>query len=175
MKAIVLPGACLIAAALAGCAAPQANPPAALATLAPPAGEVAKLKTSAAGTQIYECRAKAGSAPAWVFLAPDADLYDDQGRVVGRHYAGPTWELPDGSRVKGEVERRADGTAPGSIPWLLLGATSTGGPGQLAGTTSIQRIHTRGGAAPKDGCTPETVGQQVRVYYTTDYVFFAKG
>lgn len=170
MRAILFVSAWLAVVAAAGCATPPAG---ALATVAPPAGEVPTLKTAAAGTQIYECRNDSRGSPRWTFVAPHADLFDAQGRVIGKHYAGPTWELPDGSRVKGEVERRADGPAPGSIPWMLLGAISTGGPGQLAATTSIQRIHTRGGAAPKEGCGRQTLGQQTRVYYTTEYVFYA--
>lgn len=180
MKAIVLRSTPLWLAAAAGFAAAGcALPMGPLAhkvpaTLAPPSGEVLTLMVAAAGTQIYECRGTAGAAPAWTFVAPEADLYDDKGRVVGKHYAGPSWEWPDGSKVKGEVTQRADGTAPGSIPWLLLAATSTGGPGVLAATTSIQRLDTRGGVAPAGGCTAQTVGQQARVYYSANYAFYAR-
>jgi hypothetical protein len=52
----------------------------------------------ATGAQIYQCSATA-TGPAWTFVAPQADLLDADGEVVGVHYAGPTWELDDGSKV----------------------------------------------------------------------------
>ncbi len=67
-----------------------------------PANQTLALTLDARGVQIYECRAVAGD-PAkyeWAFKAPEADLFDAQGRKVGRHYAGPTWELADGSKVE---------------------------------------------------------------------------
>ena len=57
----------------------------------------------------------------WIFRAPDATLTDWSGRALGKHYAGPTWEAADGSRVLGEVRARDPGPDPKAIPWLLLG------------------------------------------------------
>src|ERR1700727_2934622 len=47
----------------------------------------------AQGVQIYRCQAKKDDPTQyeWVFVAPEADLFDAQGKKIGRHYAGPTW------------------------------------------------------------------------------------
>jgi hypothetical protein len=117
------------------------------------------------GVQIYECRDSK-----WVFVAPEAQLFDANGRLIGKHYAGPTWESADGSKVVGAVKSRADAPAADAIPWLLLSAKSVGGEGAFSKVTSIQRVSTAGGVAPKGGCTQ--AGAQTGVYYTADYYFF---
>ncbi|HET6828339.1 MAG TPA: DUF3455 domain-containing protein [Ramlibacter sp.] len=140
-----------------------------------PAGERALFTLHAIGVQIYECRVKAG-APGeheWAFVAPEADLFDRSGRRVGRHYAGPHWEAADGSKVLASMRARADAPSPDTIPWLLLSAKAAGSPeGAFSRVTSIQRLNTVSGAAPKSGCTQATAGTQARVFYTADYVLF---
>ena len=61
---------------------------------------------------------------------------------------------------------------PTAIPWLLLSAVSTGGPGKLADVTSIQRLNTSGGVAPATGCDAGHVGTNARVPYSADYLFY---
>jgi hypothetical protein len=56
----------------------------------------------AEGAQIYECKAGRDGNLVWTFREPIAALMLD-GRTVGRHYVGPTWEHIDGSRVQGKV------------------------------------------------------------------------
>ena len=73
-------------------------------------GETAILTLHAEGAQVYECKTSADGALAWVFREPIATLFSD-GKTVGRHYAGPTWEYTDGSAVVGQVL----GTAPGQV------------------------------------------------------------
>ncbi len=93
------------------------------AALALSSDEVVALKLVARGTQNYDCRSKQGAPEQyeWAFLAPEAELFDDGGKKVGKHYAGPTWEnTKDGSKVVGEVKARADSPEPDAIPWLLL-------------------------------------------------------
>jgi hypothetical protein len=75
-------------------AAGTADVPAALA--AP--GEALVATIHAQGAQVYECKADAVGKLAWQFREPIATLLID-GKTVGRHYAGPTWELSDGSMV----------------------------------------------------------------------------
>src|SRR5262249_22762545 len=79
----------------------------------------------AAGVQIYRW-----SGASWVLVAPRATLYADAGRraVIGRHYAGPTWESVSGSTVVGTVAERCTPNS-NAIPWLLLNAASSAGPG----------------------------------------------
>lgn len=161
------------ALALAACAgiAPMTVPD----QLAPSARERLAMMVAARGVQIYECRAdpKAGGAPQWAFVAPEAELVDARGRPVGTHGAGPYWEAADGSRVIGKVRARADAPTPDAIPWLLLGTESTGKPGVFSTISSIQRINTVGGLAPAAGCSAETLGRQARVGYQADYRFFS--
>ncbi len=108
----------------------------------------------ATGVQIYACAARKDDAAKfeWTLVAPEAELFDAAGKKIGRHYAGPTWEATDGSKVVGELKARDDGPDPNAIPWLLLAAKSTSGSGVLSKTTSIQRLRTVGGKAPSEGC-----------------------
>jgi hypothetical protein len=127
------------------------------------------------GVQIYECRAKPDGAgfPEWVFVAPDARLVDANGVLVGHHYAGPTWEAGDGSKVVGVVKAKVDAPKPADIPWLLLATHSTGKPGLFAKVTTIQRVATAGVAAPAAGCDATTIGKQARVPYKAQYAQYA--
>jgi hypothetical protein len=149
------------------------EPHAVPAALAVPAGEHLILKARARGVQIYTCADTPTSGPpvAWTLKAPDAQLFDDKDKPLGKHYAGPTWEANDGSKVVGEVVAKAP--QPGTIPWLLLRGKAQG-KGILAGVTSIQRLDTVGGAAPTSGCDATHRGAEQRVPYSASYVFFGK-
>jgi len=128
----------------------------------------------AQGVQIYECRAKKDDPTQyeWVFVAPEADLFNAQGKKIGRHYAGPTWESTDGSRVVGEVKVHVPSKDEGAVPWLLLSAKKHAGNGVFSQVTSIQRLATAGGKAPTGGCSQSNVGKELRVPYTADYYFY---
>ena len=130
-----------------------------------PANESLSMIVPAKGDQIYECR-----EAKWVFVAPEADLFDGAGKKIGKHYAGPHWEAADGSRIVGAVKERADAPAAGAIPWLLLSAKSVGPEGAFSKVTSIQRVATQGGVAPAGDCAQ--AGAKARVPYTADYYFF---
>src|SRR5438128_980960 len=93
------------------------------AAVAPPEGSVPLLELVADGVQIYSCDAREGGY-AWAFKAPEANLFDQEGRQIGTHFGGPSWKIDDGSAVVGEVIARADADEPGAIPWLLLRARS---------------------------------------------------
>lgn len=140
-----------------------------------PDGDPAVLLTvTGRGVQVYECR-DTEPGPRWVLTGPIADLVDAQGNVVGDHGAGPYWALRDGSRITATVAARVDAPVPGAVPWLLLRATSVGGPGALSPVTHVQRLHTTGGAAPITGCAGATTGATVEVPYTAEYVFLGGG
>jgi len=142
--------------------------------LKPAADETLAMIASAKGVQIYECRARKDGTGGyeWAFVAPEADLFDAGGHRIGRHYAGPRWESTDGSRILGAVKEHADAPAADAIPWLLLSAKSVGPQGSLSKVTSVQRLSTVGGVAPKAGCSQAAVGKSVRIHYTADYYFF---
>ena len=137
-----------------------------------PAGNKPFLLAHAAGVQIYTC-ATTPAGPKWQFVAPSAVLYSESGQFIGTHYAGPTWETKDGSRVKAA---RVDGVTvdPTAIPWLLLKATPQApGEDRLGETTYIQRLATVGGLEPAAAeCQTGTVGSERRVPYTADYRFW---
>jgi hypothetical protein len=144
------------------------------AQIRPADGESRVLTVHAKGVQVYECRAaKESGAYEWAFVAPEAELFDAQGRKVGRHFAGPKWEAADGSRIAGSAKARADAPVAGAIPWLLLATKADGPDGAWSKVSSVQRINTAGGAAPTGGCSYDTVGTPARIAYTADYVFFA--
>ena len=134
-------------------------------TLKPAANEVLAMVVAAEGVQIYECRG--GS---WTFVEPKASLFDRNGKRIGSHYAGPHWEAADGSRVVGTVKSRANAPQADDIPWLLLSAKSDGPKGAFSRVTSIQRVHTKGGAAPAGDC--DEPGDRARVAYSADYYLF---
>jgi hypothetical protein len=165
-----------LAATLAVLALASAAHAAEPAKIQPPAGNAPYLLAHAVGVQSYACTATA-DGPTWQFVAPSAVLYDDRYRLVGIHFAGPTWQAKDGSQVVGQ---KVDGATvdPTAIPWLLLKAASTAaGPhgDTLASTSYIQRINTRGGLQPAAAaCTAATLGAERHIPYTADYRFWNK-
>jgi hypothetical protein len=140
-----------------------------------PGGEQVVLQAHATGSQIYICKAGADGKVAWVLKAPDAELHDQKGMVVGHHYGGPAWKLNDGSEVTGKAVARVDSPDADSIPWLLVSATGHSGAGVLSRVGSIQRIHTKGGQPPAAGCDESKQGGEVKSTYTADYYFYAPG
>ena len=160
----------VLCAAIAGCATAPTVP----GPLRVPADQALIKQLHATGVQIYACQA-AKNDPSqfeWVFKAPEANLATKAGRIVGKHYAGPTWESNDGSRVVGEVMGNSPSPAPTSIAWLLLRAKGTAGNGLFTHVQFIQRINTVGGAVPAGGCRREQAAQQLRASYTADYLFY---
>jgi hypothetical protein len=144
-----------------------AQTPAALPTAIQAEGASALLTVYAEGAQVYECKADAGGKLVWIFREPVATLLQD-GKTIGRHYAGPHWELADGSIIQGKVIGRAPGMAASDIPLLKLEVSSRKGQGLLTQATIIQRINTKGGAL-EGSC--EAAGTYRSIAYSTDYVF----
>jgi len=161
-----------LAAGAASAAVKTADIPAPLRV---PTDAVLTLRAHGAGVQIYRCRADKDDAARveWQLKEPEADLFDPAGNKIGKHFAGPTWEGTDGSKVTGEVAARADSPDSNAIAWLLLRAKSTSGSGVFGHVRFIQRLHTVGGNAPPDGCSQASAGAEVRVPYTAEYWFYA--
>jgi hypothetical protein len=133
-------------------------------------GQVLVARTYAVGAQVYECKYDVADNLIWQLREPIATLFI-AGRTIGRHYAGPTWELSDGSVVSGRVAGRAPAEKASDIPLLKLDASMHRGGGQLADVTTIQRFNTRGGVAEGICELPGTV---VSVPYTAEYAFYRK-
>jgi hypothetical protein len=140
--------------------------------LQPPANEQLLLQVHAKGDQIYACKSDAAQF-SWSLKAPDAQLFDKDGKAFGKHFAGPSWEANDGSRVTGRAVGNVPSPDADSIPWLLVTVLSHDGNGVLSRATSIQRLQTKGGKAPSSGCDAAHAGQEVRVPYSADYLFYA--
>ena len=134
-------------------------------------GETTVLAVHAEGAQVYECKAGADGKLAWAFREPIATLLAD-GKTVGRHYAGPSWEDSDGSAVVGKVAGSAPGATPNDIAWLKLGVVSQRGSGVLTGVSTVQRINTQGGKL--DGAC-DKAGTFRSAPYSAEYVFLRKG
>ena len=58
-------------------------------------GSAPVAQLQAAGAQIYICAKNTAGALNWTFREPLATLLEE-GKTVGRHFVGPTWEFVDG-------------------------------------------------------------------------------
>ena len=144
-----------------------------------PGGNVRVATYYAVGVQKYKAQAKA-SAPGsfeWVFVAPDAKLYDGTNMEVGTHGAGPNWKLT--GRIDSIYAQHfapmktAPSNNAGTIDWLLLMPKEGKTPsGIFSSVTYIQRIATNGGKAPTT--PPTSVADIVDVPYTAVYRFSKK-
>lgn len=135
------------------------------AKLAAPEGSTLLLEAFAVGVQVYRW-----NGTSWGSSVPSATLYADamQEGQIGTHFGGPTWQGNSGGKVVGAVAERCPVDA-ASIPWLSLTAIPDG-PGVFSKVTFIQRLNTVGGVAPS--VAGSFVGEEARVPYTADYLFY---
>jgi hypothetical protein len=142
--------------------------------IAVPGGYKVELVLRASGVQIYRCQPAVQPATGyvWMFKAPEATLFNRDGTVAGRHYAGPSWEATDGSKAVGTLVAQAAAPDGNSIPLLLMSASVTQRGATFEKVDFVQRLHTEGGAAPATGCTSEATNSEVRVRYAADYYFY---
>jgi len=136
------------------------------APMKPPA-----IEAFAKGVQIYTCKAVAATY-AWTLKAPEATLSDTKGNVVGKHFAGPSWQANDGSTVVGEALNASPSPDAGAIPWIVLHAKSHAGNGTMSNIAYVVRTRTEGGVAPATGCDAGHANAEVRVPYSAVYLFF---
>ena len=134
-------------------------------------GETHVVTTQAVGAQVYECKADPAGKLTWQFREPIASLVISD-KTVGRHYAGPFWEMADGSAIKAKAVASAPGASADDIPLLKLEVVASQGKGELSAVTTIQRLNTKGGKASG---TCASAGALLSVPYTADYAFFSKG
>jgi hypothetical protein len=168
---------CLGVLGFLGCAAVFAQDPAQSQTQSNPVTSAATgpllLSVEGDGIQVYRCAVVAGEAT-WVVDHPDAQLHADDGKVVGKHFAGPTWQYKDGSEVVGLVVAHAPGKEHGDAPWLRLQAIKHHGHGLLSQVETIERTDTEGGGTPPMGCDAASAGRTQIVPYKARYTFFGK-
>ncbi|MBI3556573.1 MAG: DUF3455 domain-containing protein [Deltaproteobacteria bacterium] len=145
---------------------------------------------TAASTPNRAARTQAVRAwnPELPFTGPAAQLYGDatysRAKLVGTHFAGPTWEAADGSRFvgNGKTAAKAASSKPLSdIPWLSIKrAESTAAPvpglnsGLFEPFSYVQRGDTEGGIpSANDLCDADHVDQAIQVDYKASYYFYA--
>jgi hypothetical protein len=126
------------------------------------------LQARGEGVQIYTCAKDTDWA--WKLKAPEATLFDEQHHAIGKHFAGPKWRLGDGSEIQGKLVTSKP--QKGTIPWLILSAAQTGGPGRLSTVDMVRRSDTQGGLAPSTGCDAQRAGAETRVEYSATYSFY---
>ncbi len=136
------------------------------------AGHQLALKAHARGVQVYRAAKSTGTQMEWKLAGPEAELLDEEGRIIGTHFEGPTWRHEDGSEVRGKPIGWVSSPNAQAIPWLLLEVAGASGRGVLSGVKLIQRIETAGGVAP-NGSGIE--GELARVPYTAVYCFYRSG
>jgi hypothetical protein len=130
------------------------------------------LAVAAEGVQIYESKPNPSGGFQWSLKAPEAELKSVSGQVLGKHGAGPSWTLSDGSSIVGSLPPLKNMAAPGSIPWLLIAVKSKSGSGTLDKVDYVLRVATDGGVAPVE--PPNVVGATARVKYHAIYIFLRK-
>ena len=141
-----------------------------------PSGCKPLFTATANGVQIYTSVAETGGAARWMLEAPLARLTGRDGKIVIYHYAGPSWEAADGSKIVRDKDTPVKSVpapnATADIPWLLIKVTADPAPGVLSKVGFVQRVSTHGGVAP---ATPPTrADTKVGAPYTATYAFCAR-
>jgi hypothetical protein len=128
--------------------------------------------------QIYKSVEGKDGRLEWIPEAPLADLFNSEGKKVGTHYEGPSWEAMDGSKVirdkEQAVKMAAAPNANADIPWLLIKVQALGDKeGMFSKVAYIQRVNTAGGKAPIEA--PMRLGTKVGVEYRATYHCYGRG
>jgi Protein of unknown function (DUF3455) len=137
-----------------------------------PADSSIVLAATADGVQIYESKPNPSGGFQWSLKAPEAELKNVSGEILGKHGAGPSWTLNDGSSIVASLPPLKNLASSKSVPWLLLAVKSKSGSGILEKVDYVVRVATEGGAAPAD--PPQAEGQIVKVKYQAIYLFLHK-
>ena len=184
--------ACALAVSSTANAADRIIPPAVPAELEVASVYKPFLSGHAIGTQNYICApAPTPSGLDWLFIGPQATVYDSYGEQILTHFQSKnpmradalhaTWQhSKDTSAVWATKYRGSTDPAyvrADAIEWLLLEVTGTNtgptGGNKLATTGYIQRVNTVGGLKPPSSeCTAATVNTRRLVAYEADYYFY---
>jgi hypothetical protein len=127
---------------------------------------------SAKGGRTYRLEKGPDGWPAWKVIRAEADLYDAEGRKVGKHVVGPSgpaWQVGTAEVAAQPLHERRSSN-PDAIPELQLVVKPVASSGTFGRVTLVERLHTTGGVAPAVDADYR-VGDEVSVPYTADYVF----
>ena len=115
--------------------------------LQPPAGEQLLVQVHAKGDQVYVCK-EGVTEFAWNLKAPEAQLFDNDDKPFGKHFAGPSWEAKDGSRVTGKAVANAHSVKIEQESRLaqIVCTSASGGT-----TVAVNSSHHQSADAPGDG------------------------
>jgi hypothetical protein len=186
-KTLVCVLVAIVRASIALLAADRIDPPAVPAGLEVPGAFQPFMKAHAIGTQNYICApAPASSGFDWLFIGPQATLFDDEFSQGLTHFQSKnsvqdaiqaTWQHSRDSSVVWAVKHSGATVAPNAIEWLLLDVTRAepgpAGGDKLARTAYIQRVNTVGGLKPPSAdCGPSTLNTRRLVSYEADYYFY---
>ncbi len=155
----------------------QQSEPGVPSELRVPSGHKLLVRAEAKGVQIYKSVEGKEGKLEWVLEAPLADLFGGDGKRLGFHYEGPSWEAMDGSKVTRDKERTVQtAAAPNAqedIPWLLIKVNAEGDKqGIFNQVVYIQRVNTKGGKAPVEA--PLRVGTKVGTAYRATYYCYGR-
>lgn len=125
------------------------------------------------GVQIYESKPNPAGGFQWSLKAPEAELKNAAGEILGKHGAGPSWTLNDSSSIVGTVPPLKNLAAPAGIPWLLVAVKAKSGSGTLDKVDYVMRVATEGGVAPAE--PPKTQDETAKAKYHAIYLFLHKG
>ncbi len=142
-----------------------------------PAGNSRLATYYAEGVQKYKAQLKAGTTNEyeWVFVAPEANLYNASNTKVGTHGAGPYWAITASDSIFAQHYTPQKVTTPdaNSIAWLQLMPKAGKAPsGIFSNVIYIQRIATSGGKPP--ATAPQNLWDTANVFYTAIYRFSKK-
>jgi Protein of unknown function (DUF3455) len=129
-------------------------------------GKTGVTRLHAEGVQIYQCTEDSAKVLRWEFREPLATLLLD-GKTIGHHFAGPTWQLTSGDELVGKAVSQTPGESVKDIAWLKLEVVSRRGE-SFSNTSTVERINTHGGVFT-GSC--EQAGAFHAEPYSADYVF----
>ena len=130
------------------------------------------LAAAGEGVQIYESKPNPSGGFQWSLKAPEADLKGLSGETLGKHGAGPSWTMNDGSSIVGNLPPLETSVASKGVPSLLVSVKSKSGSGVLNQVDYVVRVAADGGVVPAE--PPKTGGETIRVRYRAIYLFLHK-
>ncbi len=164
-----------------GCTVAPPKNPDVPADLKVEANEALVFTAFAEGVQIYSCDSIAPNQYQWKLNRPEATLSDEKGNKIGTHGKGPFWEsnmsaTDKGSKVIGDKATLKDYPSPDTtaIPRVKLKSKEHTGEGIFGKISTIQRVKTEGGKAPKTIFDKTYAGKELRVPYKATYYFYTK-